>query len=80
MYSRVTALATTVVAHSQSVARRILKAVQFLLGVGRRLRTVILDIGYACTTTQYIHTSNSPLSGTTQVSQYQKGKNQSGFY
>jgi len=26
------------------------------------------------------HPFNGPLSGTTQVSQYQKGKNQSGFY
>ena len=26
------------------------------------------------------HPFNGPLSGTTQVSQFQKGKNQSGFY
>ena len=26
------------------------------------------------------HPFNGPFSGTTQVSQYQKGKNQSGFY
>jgi len=26
------------------------------------------------------HTFNGPFSGTTRVSQYQKGKNQSGFY
>ena len=28
----------------------------------------------------HTHTFNGPFSGTTQVSQYQKGKNQSGFY
>jgi len=27
-----------------------------------------------------IHTFNGPFSGTTRVNQYQKGKNQSGFY
>ena len=29
---------------------------------------------------QVTHTFNGPFSGTTQVSQYQKGKTQSGFY
>ena len=28
----------------------------------------------------HTHTFNGPFSGTTQVSQYQKGKTQSGFY
>ena len=28
----------------------------------------------------HTHTFNGPFSGTTRVSQYQKGKNQSGFY
>ena len=28
----------------------------------------------------HTHTFNGPLSGTTRVSRYQKGKNQSGFY
>ena len=30
--------------------------------------------------TRLTHTFNGPFSGTTQVSRYQKGKNQSGFY
>ena len=36
---------------------------------------------FAWESTDRTHTFNGPLSGTTQVSQYQKGKiNQSGFY
>ena len=31
-------------------------------------------------TCDYTHTFNGPFSGTSRVSQYQKGKNQSGFY
>ena len=31
-------------------------------------------------TTTHTHPFNGPLSGTTRVSRYQKGKNQSGFY
>jgi len=37
-----------------------------------------LDI--ATHTHTHTHTFNGPFSGTTRVSQYQKGKNQSGFY
>jgi len=32
------------------------------------------------TTHTHTHPFNSPLSGATRVRQYQKGKNQSGFY
>ena len=39
------------------------------------------SIHYCSTThTRYTHPFNGPLSGTTQVGRYQKGKNQCGFY
>jgi len=44
---------------------------------GRRIEQHLLQTKVSDTHT---HTFNGPFSGTTRVSQYQKGKNQSGFY
>ena len=38
------------------------------------------DTSTVTTTHTHTHPFNGPLSGSTQVSRYQKGKNQSGFY
>ena len=47
------------------------------------MRPSSLDDTSTVTTTHthtHTHPFNGPLSGSTQVSRYQKGKNQSGFY
>ena len=49
----------------------------------RQLQAAFSRIMYSSSSTRtrtQTYPFNSPLSGTTQVSRYQKGKNQSGFY
>ena len=41
---------------------------------------VSINVCWLCNTHTHTHPFNCPFSGTTQVSRYQKGKNQSGFY